>query len=65
VVHVPNERIVGRRSGIVAPEFIPLADAVKDTVEYESWSRFCLENMESLLSRAAAAGIIVPDRALG
>ena len=65
VVHVPDEKIVGRRSGIVAPEFIPIADAVKDLAGYESWSRFCLENLEALLFKAAAAGITVPERALG
>src|SRR3989442_14873924 len=31
VLHVANETIAGRRSGIVAPEFIPVVDAVKDT----------------------------------
>lgn len=65
VVHVPDEKIVGRRSGIVAPEFVPIGDAVKDLAGYESWSRFCLENLETLLSKAAAAGITVPERALG
>lgn len=65
VVHVPDESIVGRRSGIVAPEFIPVGDAVRDLAGYESWSRFCLENLEALLAKAAAAGIPVPERALG
>src|SRR5206468_6679192 len=44
VVHVMNvatEKIVGRRSGIVAPQFIPIPEAVKDPAGYESWSRFC------------------------
>jgi hypothetical protein len=52
----------GGRSGIVSPEFVPLTEAVKDTSQYESWSRFCLENLDSLLARAAAAGITVPAR---
>ena len=65
VVHVPDERIVGRRSGIVAPEFIPIPDAVKDLDKYESWSRFCQENMEELLSKAPTAGIPLPERVLG
>jgi predicted NUDIX family phosphoesterase len=65
VVRVQDERIVGRRSGIVAPEFVPIADVVKDPAGYESWSRFCLENLEALLSKAAAAGVTVTERALG
>ena len=64
VVHVPDEKIVGRRSGILAPEFVPIADAVKDLAGYESWSRFCLENLETLLSKAAAAGVTAGERAL-
>src|ERR1039458_8868739 len=31
VVRVPNENIAGGKSGIVSPEFIPMADAVKDS----------------------------------
>ena len=64
VVHVPDEKIVGRRSGILAPEFVPIADAVKDLAGYESWSRFCLENLGTLLSKAAAAGVTAGERAL-
>jgi predicted NUDIX family phosphoesterase len=52
VVRVPNEDVAKRRSGIVAPEFIPIAEAVKDTAAYESWSRFCLENLDLLLAKA-------------
>jgi predicted NUDIX family phosphoesterase len=55
VVRVPNENVVGHRSGIVGPEFIPTADAVKDAAAYESWSRFCLENLELLLAKAGAS----------
>ena len=62
VLSVTNEDVAGRRSGIVAPEFVPIAEAVKSAAEYESWSRFCLENIDSLLARAAAAGIAVPER---
>jgi len=54
VVHVADESIAGRRSGILNPEFILIAEAVKNASAYESWSRFCLENLESLLSKAAA-----------
>jgi len=62
VMHVADEAIVGRRSGIVSPEFVAITEAVKDTSAYESWSRFCLENLESLLAKAAAAGVTVPER---
>jgi predicted NUDIX family phosphoesterase len=64
VMHVASEEIVGRRSGILAPEFIPIAEAVKDLSAYESWSRFCLEHLDSVLSKAAAAGVTVPERVL-
>lgn len=57
VMHVDNEDVAGRRSGIVAPEFVPIAEAVKDASAYESWSRFCLENLNVLLAKAAAAGV--------
>ena len=52
VMRVPNESVAGRRSGIVAPEFVPIAEALRDTSIYESWSRFCLENLEALLTQA-------------
>jgi predicted NUDIX family phosphoesterase len=55
VVRVPNEDVAGRRSGIVGPEFIPMAEAVRGAAAYESWSRFCLENLELLLAKSAAA----------
>ena len=51
VVRVPDENVAGRCSGIVGPEFIPMADAVKDPSGYESWSRFCLEHLDMLLSK--------------
>jgi predicted NUDIX family phosphoesterase len=53
VMHVPNEKIIGRRSGILAPEFVPLPDAMKNASGYESWSRLCLENLDVLLAKAA------------
>lgn len=52
IMRVANEKVVGRRKGIVAPEFVPIASAVKNAAEYESWSRLCLENMDLLLSEA-------------
>lgn len=65
VMPVDNEDVAGRRSGIVAPEFVSIAEAVKGAAEYESWSRFCLENLDALLAKAAAAGIAVPERMAG
>jgi predicted NUDIX family phosphoesterase len=62
VLPVASENVAGRRSGIVAPEFVPIVEAVKDPAGYESWSRFCLEHLEVLLSKAAAAGVAVPER---
>jgi predicted NUDIX family phosphoesterase len=62
VMHVADETMVGRRSGIVGPEFIPIAEAVRDPSGYESWSQFCLQNLDSLLSKAAAAGVAAPER---
>jgi predicted NUDIX family phosphoesterase len=60
IVVVPDESLANRRSGIVSPEFVPVSEAVKNPDAYESWSRFCLENLEALLSKAAA---IIPVRA--
>jgi predicted NUDIX family phosphoesterase len=57
VMQVENEDVAGRRSGIVSPEFIPIADAVEDAASYESWSKFCLEKLDVLLAKAATAGI--------
>ena len=57
ILRVPNEKIVGRRSGIVRPEFIPITDAVKAGAQYESWSRLCLDHLDSLLAKAAPAAI--------
>jgi hypothetical protein len=58
VLRVANENLVGRRcDGIVAPEFVPVAEARREPAGYESWSRFCLENLELLLAKAAAAGV--------
>jgi len=52
IVHVANENVAGRRSGIVSPEFVSIIEAVKDSAGYESWSRFCLDQMDLLLSKA-------------
>jgi predicted NUDIX family phosphoesterase len=50
VVRVPDENVAGGRSGIASPEFIPITEAVKDLSIYESWSSFCLEHLDVLLS---------------
>jgi predicted NUDIX family phosphoesterase len=60
VVHimpVASEAVVGRRSGILAPEFAPIAEAVGNLSGYESWSSFCLEKLDLLISKAAALGV--------
>ena len=64
VVQVPDESVASRRSGIVNPEFVPLEEVVTDLSGYESWSRFCLEHVDSLLSKAAALGVMTPERTM-
>jgi predicted NUDIX family phosphoesterase len=51
IVRVSDENVASHCRGINSPEFIPLADAVKDPSGYESWSRFCLENLERLKAK--------------
>jgi predicted NUDIX family phosphoesterase len=62
IMHVPSEDVAGRRSGIVGPEFIRILEAVKDMEGYESWSRFCLEQVDLLLAKAATLGVRAPER---
>jgi predicted NUDIX family phosphoesterase len=53
VVHVlrlPHDKIATRRSGIVAPEFVPLTEAIQDPSGYETWSAFCLKDLTRLLA---------------
>lgn len=57
IVNVSSEDVAGNRSGIVGPEFIPISDAVKNPDSYESWSRFCMENLEALLAKAQALSV--------
>src|SRR6266581_5618188 len=59
IMQVASETVAGRRNGIVNPEFIPITKALEEASSYESWSRLCLENLDILLGKAAAAGI--PD----
>jgi predicted NUDIX family phosphoesterase len=60
VMYVADESVAGRRSGILGPEFIPFAEAVREPTGYESWSRFCLENLDMLVAKAAAQGVVAP-----
>jgi len=60
VMRVPGESVAARCSGVVGPEFIPMADAVKDPAGYESWSRFCLEHLDLLLAKAGAKVVPFP-----
>lgn len=60
IMRVANEALVGRRSGIVGPEFVAITEASKDLSAYESWSRFCLEQLDVLLSKDSASRPRVP-----
>jgi predicted NUDIX family phosphoesterase len=64
IMQVADENVVGRRKGILAPEFIPISAAVQDAANYESWSRLCLENFDVLLSKAAAANVTERQRVI-
>jgi predicted NUDIX family phosphoesterase len=61
VVYVADDVIANGRDGIVGAEFVSLTEAAKNPEAYESWSRFCIENLDALLAKAAA---IAPDRAV-
>jgi predicted NUDIX family phosphoesterase len=61
VVYVANDAIASGRDGIVGAEFVALSEAAKNPEAYESWSRFCIENLDALLGKAAS---IAPDRAV-
>jgi predicted NUDIX family phosphoesterase len=52
IMQVSDESVAGRRSGIVAPEFIAIGEALRDPAAYESWSRLCLEHLNILLEKA-------------
>ena len=64
VVFVPDESVANRRSGINSPEFVTINEAMEDPAAYESWSRFCIENLNALLAKAAAAGVTASERAV-
>lgn len=63
IMHVGDDSVVGRRSGILAPEFVPIAEAVADLSVYETWSSFCLGKLDLLLAKAAALGVTAPGKA--
>ncbi len=63
IVRVASEQAIGYRKGIVSPEFLPIADAIKNIAEYESWSRLCLENIDRLLQVANARSRLVRESA--
>src|ERR1700744_5551327 len=54
VVYVADEAIANGRSGIVGAEFVSISEAVKNPGAYESWSSYCLENLNALLAKASA-----------
>jgi predicted NUDIX family phosphoesterase len=62
IMRVDNEAVAGGRSGIVGPEFIPIADATVDLASYESWSRLCLENIGMLLKQATGSPLSSPQQ---
>ena len=51
VARIPSQKLVGHRSGILAPEFVPVAEAVEHLEAYESWSALCLANLDLFLSK--------------
>ena len=63
IMRVANENVAGRRSGISGPEFVPMTEAAKDPSGYESWSRFCVENLDMLLAKAANSSVPIPQPA--
>ena len=65
VMRVADESIAGRDGGIVSPEFVSISEAVKDLSVYESWSRFCLEHLDSLLAKAEGLGVTAAERVMG
>lgn len=52
IVRVPDESLAHARCGVIRPEFVSFTEAVNDAFSYESWSHFCLLNLDDLLSKA-------------
>ncbi|HUA65947.1 MAG TPA: hypothetical protein VME24_08875 [Alphaproteobacteria bacterium] len=59
IVRVPDESLAHWRCGVVRPEFVSFTEAVNDAFSYESWSHFCLLNLDELVSKADS---MVPGR---
>lgn len=59
LMHVADEQVIGRRKGILAPEFVEISKATCSLEAYESWSRFCLEKIDKLLAKATEARSLV------
>ena len=57
VMHVASENVAGRRSGIVGPEFVPIAEALKDACQLRILVPLLLGTLPVLLSKAAALGV--------
>src|SRR5580698_9048448 len=54
IVRVADESLAHWRHGVVSPEFVPINEAVNDASSCESWSQFCLVNLDGLLAKADA-----------
>ncbi len=54
IVHLPDETVATRRSGINSPEFVTMEEAVRDLSIYETWSSLCLESFAALAAKASA-----------
>ena len=54
VVHVVQvtDETLARCPDIESPEFVNMDEATKDLGQYESWSAFCLANLEALVAKA-------------
>jgi predicted NUDIX family phosphoesterase len=52
IVRVPDESLAHWRCGVVRPEFVSFNEAVNGAFSYESWSHFCILNLDDLLSKA-------------
>ncbi len=54
IVRVAEESLAHCRCGVIRPEFVSFNEAVNDAFSYESWSHFCLLNLDDLVSKADA-----------
>ena len=50
IVKLANKKVKKRESVITDAGFISIQNAIKNIVHYETWSQFCLKNIESLIS---------------